>query len=219
MAALVRRNSRIMPDATSAANDSVRTPRYRLPMIGPHRIEGYAIISADGMIADGNGTMPDALRNDADQRFLQTEMDRAAVVVHGRHSHEGGPRATRRKRIVLTTQIASVARDPSHPQAVLWNPAGATFEEAIAALGAADGAIAIIGGTDVFDLFLPCYDAFHLTRAGRAKIPGGRPVFAEVGAQTTPEDVLARHGFRAGPQRDIDAAAGITLTTWERSSG
>jgi dihydrofolate reductase len=208
-----------MPDTTCSANDSAREPRYRLLMIGPHRIEGYAIVSADGMIADGSGKMPDTIRNDADQRFLQREMDRAAVVVHGRHSHEGGPRAGDRKRIILTRQIASVAPDPSHRHALLWNPAGATLEEAIAALGAADGTIAIIGGTDVFGVFLPLYDAFHLTHAAHAKIPGGRPVFPEVGPQTTPQDVLARRGFRPGPRRDIDAAAGITLTTWERANG
>jgi hypothetical protein len=33
----------------------------------------------------------------------------------------------------------------------------------------------------------------------------------------TPEEVLGRHGLRPDPPRDIDAAAGITLTTWLRS--
>jgi dihydrofolate reductase len=185
-------------------------------MIGSHRIEGYAIVSANGMIAGDDGVMPDTIRNDADQRFLQAEMDRAAVVVHGRHSHEGGSRAARRKRIVVTRHAASVAPDASHPNAVLWNPAGATLEQAMAALGIGDGPIAVIGGTEVFGLFLPLYDAFHLTRAANAVIPAGRPLFPQVGPQTTPEDVLARHGLRSGPSRDIDAAAGITLTTWER---
>ncbi len=185
-------------------------------MIGPHRIEGYAIVSADGMIADRNGAMPDSIRNEADQRFLQTELDRAAVILHGRHSHEGGPRAAGRKRIVVTRQIASVGPDPSHPNAVLWNPAGATIETAIAMLGAGEGTIAIIGGTEIFGLFLPLYDAFHLTRAAHAAIPGGLPLFPEVGAHAAPGDVLARHGLRAGPQRELDAAAGITLATWVR---
>ncbi len=185
-------------------------------MIGPHRVEGYAIVSADGKIADGNGVMPDTIRNDADQRFLQAELDRAAVVVHGRHSHEGGPRSALRKRIIVTRQIASIAPDPSYPNAVLWNPGGATFAEAIAAVGAGDGTIAIIGGTEVFGLFLPLYDAFHLTRAAHARIPGGRPLFPDRGLQETPEDVLAHQGLKAGPRRDIDAAAGVTLTTWSR---
>ncbi len=187
-------------------------------MIGPHRVAGYAIVSADGMIADGNGGMPQSIRNDADQRFLQSELDRAAVIVHGRRSNEGGQRAAGRKRLILTHAIPSIAPDPSQPNALLWNPAGATPEEAIAMLGAGAGAgtIAVIGGTDVFGLFLPLYDAFHLTRAAHAKIPGGRPLFPQVGPQATPEDVLARDGLHPTSRRDIDVNAGITLTTWQR---
>ena len=159
-------------------------------MIGPYRIEGYAIVSADGMIADANGAMPDTIRNDADQSFLQTELDRAAAVVHGRHSHEGGPRAARRKRLVVTRQIASIAPDPSRPDALLWNPAGARLEDALAGLDVGDGVVAIIGGTEVFGMFLPRYDVFHLTRAAFARIPGGRPLFPPVGPDRTPEVVL-----------------------------
>src|SRR5579863_10516014 len=110
-------------------------------MIGPHRIEGYAIVSADGMIADANGEMPDAIRNQADQRFLQDGLDRAAAVVHGRRSHEGGPRAGRRKRLIATRRIAALASDPAHPNALLWNPAGAALAEALKALGVGDGSI------------------------------------------------------------------------------
>jgi hypothetical protein len=98
----------------------------------------------------------------------------------------------------------------------LWNPAGATLEQAIAALGVGDGPIAVLGGTEVFGLFLPLFDLFHLTRATKAYIPHGRPLFPQVGPQT-PEDVLAGAGLRPGTPRDIDAAAGIRLTTWERS--
>ena len=39
-------------------------------MPGPERIEGYAIISADDMIADADGHMPDALKVEADQQFF-----------------------------------------------------------------------------------------------------------------------------------------------------
>jgi dihydrofolate reductase len=187
-------------------------------MIGSHPIEGYAIVSADGMIADSHGVMPACIRNDADQHFLQAEMDRAAVIVHGRRSHEGGPRAARRKRLVVTRRVPGIAADPSQPNALLWNPAGAGLEAAIDALAVAAGPVAVIGGTDVFGLFLPLYDVFHLSRATRARIPGGQPLFAAVGASTTVDDVLLRHGLRASPPRDIDAAAGITLTNFERAA-
>ena len=180
------------------------------------RIEGYVIVSGDGMIADANGVMPDSIRNDADQRFFQGGLDHAAVILHGRHSHEGGPRADRRKRLVLTRQVATLAPDPSHPNSLLWNPAGCPLEKAIEALGAADGSVAVIGGTEVFSMFLPLYDAFHLSHAPQAKIPGGRPVFNEVGPMATPEDVLTRHGLKPGVRRDLDPAAGVTVVTWER---
>jgi dihydrofolate reductase len=179
-------------------------------------VEGYVIVSTDGMLADAKGEMPDSLRYDADQRFFQAGLDRAAVVVHGRHSYEGGPRAARRKRLIVTRQIATTAPEPSNVNAHLWNPAGATLEQALENLDVTDGAIAIIGGPDVFSLFLPHYDSFHLSRAAHARIPGGHPVFTEVGPNATPEDVLTRHGLQPGPRRDLDAAAGVTLVTWRR---
>ena len=110
-----------------------------------------------------------SIRNEADQRFFQDALDRAAVVVHGRHSHEGGPRAARRKRLVVTRQIAALAPDPEHPHALLWNPLGASLDQAIAQLGVSDGTIAIIGGPEVFSRFLPLYDAFHLSRAAEGQ--------------------------------------------------
>jgi dihydrofolate reductase len=180
------------------------------------RIEGYGIVSADGMIADAEGKMPDALRNDADQHFLQSGLDQAAVVVHGRHSHEGGARAAQRTRLVLTNRIVAIAPDPAHPNSLLWNPRGASLEQAVKALNVTPGTIAVIGGTAVFSLFLPLYDAFHLSRAAHARIPGGRPLFADAVPPTTPEDVLARCGLRPGPRRDLDAAAGISVVSWQR---
>jgi len=180
------------------------------------RIEGFVIVSADGMIADSKGEMPPSIRNDADQRFFQDALDQAAVVVHGRHSHEGGPRAAGRNRLILTRQIAALAPDSAHSNAVLWNPVGAGFDAALARLGVSDGIIAVIGGTEVFSLFLPQYDAFSLSRAANARIPGGVPVFSEVGPNATPEDVLARHGLKPGPRRDLDSAAGVSVVTWQR---
>ncbi|HEY3917579.1 MAG TPA: hypothetical protein VGL83_07285 [Stellaceae bacterium] len=180
------------------------------------RIEGYVISSADGMLADDKGEMPGSIKNDADQRFFQDALDRAAAVVHGRHSHEGGPRAELRKRLILTRQVAALAPHPTYPKALLWNPLGATLDEALGRLGAGDGTIAVIGGPDVFSLFLPLYDAFNLSHAANAKIPDGLAVFTEVGPHATPDDVLRQRGFRPGPPRDLDREAGVSVVKWER---
>ena len=119
--------------------------------------------------------------------------------------------------MILTRRISALEPDPKNPLARLWNPAGASFVAACAALGVNEGTVAIIGGTEVFGLFLdPGYDAFHLSRANKARLPGGRPVFPQVPAQT-PEAVLATHGLRPGDRRVLDAQADASLVTWMRS--
>jgi dihydrofolate reductase len=183
----------------------------------PTRIEGLAIISADGMLADADGHMPKSLLVEADQQFFQDTLDQAALLVQGRHSHEGSPRAAHRRRLVLTRRIADLAEDTTYPNALLWNPNGATLQQAWERLGAPDGMLAVIGGTEVYDLFLTIgFDHFHLSRAPQVRLPGGRPVFSGVGDCRTPEQVLASHGLKPGPQRVFDPTLGVTMVTWSR---
>jgi dihydrofolate reductase len=185
-------------------------------MARPDRIEGTAIVSADGMIADARGIQPNALIIEADQRFFFATLNKADALAHGRHSREGGSGATRRRRLILTRRIAGVARHPKNAKAVLWNPAGAPLEEAWDMLGLSGGMLAVIGGTDVYGLFLELgYDAFHLSRTAHVRLPCGRPLFPGV-PEHTPEELLAHHGLRPGPARVLDASAGVTLVTWQR---
>jgi dihydrofolate reductase len=186
-------------------------------MPGPTSIEGYAIVSADGMLADANRRIPESMQVEADQKFFHGALDEAAVVVHGRHSHEGGPRAVQRHRLVMTRRVPALAPDPSRPKSLLWNPQGATLEQAWAELAAPAGVLAVIGGPDVYEHFLEVgYDAFHLSHAPRARLPGGRPVFPEIGPDRTPDGVLASRGLKPGPEQVLDQAAGVTLVTWRR---
>lgn len=183
------------------------------------RIEGYAIVSGDGMIADARSLMPDILKNEADHRFFEAGLDHVDVVVHGRNSHEGQPNSPLRRRIVVTRRIAAIAPDPDNPRAVLWNPAGASFEEACAALGLSSGSAAIIGGPEVYALFLEVgYDAFHLTRSSKVTLPGGLPVFPQGRLGRSPEDVLRQYGLEPGTERALDEANGVTLVTWRRKA-
>jgi dihydrofolate reductase len=185
---------------------------------GPLRTEGFAIVSIDGMLADRARHMPDTLKVEADQRFFAESLDKVDLVVHGRHSHEGQPNSPRRRRLIVTRKVSAVEPDPQNPLARLWNPAGASFSAACAVLGVENGTVAIIGGTDVFGLFLDVgYDAFHLSRANKVRLPGGRPVFPQV-PQQTPEDVLATHGLRPGERRVLDAQADASIVTWTRSA-
>jgi dihydrofolate reductase len=182
----------------------------------PDHIEGLAIISADGMIADAAGIQPDALKLEADQRFFHAALDAATALAHGRYSGEGGADAARRRRIVLTRSLPGVARDPRNDKTVHWNPDGATLEQAWDMLGLSGGVLAVIGGSEPFGLFLQRgYDAFHLSRAAHASLPGGRPVFPGIPPQT-PEELLARHGLKPDPMRVLDERAGLTMVTWRR---
>jgi hypothetical protein len=185
-------------------------------MSRPDRIEGLAIVSADGMIANADGVQPNALKLEADQCFFHATLDAATALVHGRNSGEGGPHMARRRRLVLTHTVATLSRDPQNDKTVYWNPAGAGLEEAWNALGLSGGFLAVIGGTEPFGLFLEIgYDAFHLSRTSRAKLPGGRPVFPGIPPHR-PEDLLARHGLKPGATRVLDETAGLTLVTWRR---
>ncbi len=181
----------------------------------PRRIEGYAIVSADGMLANAAGIMPDALKFPADQVFFEQGLDHADAVAHGAHSNEQQTRSHLRHRLILTRRVASFAPDPTNPMALLWNPNGASLEEAWTALGIGAGVLAIIGGTEVFGLFLPFYDVFYLSHAPRVRLPGGRPVFPGVPART-PDEVLASHGLAPGPVQVLDAANDVTVVTWQR---
>jgi hypothetical protein len=180
------------------------------------RIEGYAIVSDDGMIANSAGVMPDSLKLEADRRFFERGMDAMEVSVHGRHSHEQQPRSKLRSRIVLTRRIAGVASHPSNPKAVHWNPAGASFEEALAFLGMPDARVGVVGGPDVFDLFLDLYDVFHLSRAPGVILPGGRPVFHGV-PHRNPEGVLTSHDLAAGERQVLDPEKGVVVVSWRRA--
>lgn len=183
-----------------------------------HRIEGYAIISEDGMLANAAGIMPDSLKFEADKIFFEKGLDGVDVVVHGRHSQEYQRHSDLRRRLILTRNISAITIDPSNKKALFWNPTGASLEEAMTVLGVSDGSIGVIGGTVVFELFLDRYDVFYLSRAPGVSLPGGRPVFLEVPAQT-PEEVLESHGLDRGQRQVLDRENDLSVVNWYRSLG
>jgi dihydrofolate reductase len=184
-------------------------------MIGAFRIEAYVIVSADGMLADASGVQPASLHFEADQRHFKNGLDRVDVVVNGRHSAEGDPNALRRRRLIVTRQVEGLAPDPDNPKARLWNPAGASLEAACAELSLDSGTVAVIGGPQVFTLFLKLgYDGFHLSRAVKVRLPGGFPVFGRERFGGDPDATLAGAGLKAQPPVWLDE--GLILTDWVR---
>jgi dihydrofolate reductase len=183
------------------------------PLQSKLAIEGYVIVSADGMLADASGVMPQSLKFPGDLQFFTEALDRADLIVHGRNSFEDQPNSPQRRRIVATRKIAGVAPDPSNPKATLWNPAGAPFDQACAQTGVSAGSVAIIGGPEIFALFFDRYDTFFLSQAPQVRLPGGEPCFPGVPDQT-PEQILAAHGLTAREIKVLDEANGVTVTAW-----
>jgi dihydrofolate reductase len=179
------------------------------------RINGYVIVSADGMLANAAHVMPEELKFEGDKQFFNAALDRADLIVHGRNSYEDQPNSPRRKRIILTGSIAAIAPDPSNPQATLWNPAGASFEAACNFAGVRSGTVAIIGGPEIFAMFMDRYDTFWLSQAPRVRLPGGEPCFPGVPAQS-PQQILAAHGLKAGKAQILDSGADVSVTPWRR---
>jgi hypothetical protein len=179
------------------------------------RIEGFVIVSADGMLADARHVMPDALKFDGDKTFFSAALDCADLIVHGRNSFEDQPSSPRRTRLILTHTVSALAPDPTNPKATLWNPQGASFEQACQFAGVAQGTAAIIGGPGVFGMFLDRYDTFWLSQASRVRLPGGKPCFPGV-PQRSPQQILTAHGLKPGEPLILDAANDVSVTPWQR---
>ena len=179
-------------------------------------IEAYVIVSADGMLSDSTGVMPDSLKFPADQAFFESALDNADLIVHGRHSHEEQKRSNERTRLILTSSIPALAPDTGHPHSTLWNPKGASFEEACKATGVSPSAkIAIIGGPHVYAFFLDRYDAFWLSQAYGVHLADGLGVMPGV-PQRTPQAIIAAAGLHAAETQVLDAAKRVDLTAWRR---
>ena len=180
------------------------------------RIEGYVIVSSDGMLADARNVMPDELKFEGDKQFFTSALDHADLILHGRNSYEDQPNSPRRKRLILTRKVRATAPDPSNPKALLWNPAGADFESACAQAGVDAGTVAVIGGPFVFGMFMDRYDVFWLSQAPHVRLPDGEPGFPGVPLRS-PQEILASHGLRAGPSEMLDPAAEVSVTPWRRN--
>lgn len=179
-----------------------------------YEIHGHAIISDNDCIADADGRMPDALRNEADWRLFQSELDRAALVVLGRGGHLAHPNVRQRPRMVVSSHVDGVER---RDDGWWWNPGRASLGEALRLAAPEGGRIAVPGGRRINDLFLSLgFDAFQLVRKRGIVIPRGIPVFTRAWVAGSAERLLASHGLHPSRTEELDAEAGVALTVWTR---
>ena len=158
------------------------------------RIEGYVIVSADGMLADARNVMPDELKFEGDKAFFTAALDRADLIVHGRNSYEDQPNSPRRRRIILTRKVDGDRARSGQSEIDAVESGGRVVRGRLRACRRRAGTVAIIGGPGVFGMFMDRYDAFWLSLAPHVRLPGGEPCFPGVPART-PQQILAAHGL------------------------
>jgi hypothetical protein len=182
------------------------------------KIEGYVIVSREGAYATADGGYPDPLKIEADQVFYRDALRAADAIANGRRSAERDAQTETKPRLTATRSVDGLAPDPKRPQGLLWNPAGATFDEASKRLGLTpDSTLAVVGGAALFGAFLDIgYHVFFLTHCRSASIPDGRLVFPEMDGRPdlTPQAVLTAHGYRKSAHRMLDAATDTVLEEW-----
>jgi hypothetical protein len=158
--------------------------------------------------------MPPELRNERDWALFQSALDRAALTLIGRASHDAAPNAKRRRRLIVSRRSGGLEERADG----FWlNPEKVPLQAALETL-APDGAeIAVVGGQAVFDLVgVSGFAAFHLARVRGLVLPGGRGLFRACEKGVPATSILAGGGLVAGPEEMLDPAADVTLTIWRR---
>ena len=182
---------------------------------GAYRFEGHAIVSREGAIADSLGRKPDGLKIEADWAYFQAQLDRSALTVLGRASHEAAPNPGR-KRLVLTRQAARLEQQTGE---TTWfvDPERTELIDALGVVAPDGGIVAVVGGRGVFDLFLARgFDAFHLTVAEQCSIQDGTPIFTGVSSARGARTRLEQRGLNLKQSRLLDAEACATLWVYEQ---
>jgi hypothetical protein len=179
-------------------------------------IHGYAIVSRDDCIADASGVLPRSLMNEADWTYFQAQLDQAAILVVGRASHVATPNRKGRQRLILSRAVKGLHEDR---EGWWWNPDLVAWPDVVTRLGLMQARIAVPGGQGAFDLFLRIgFGVFHLSRAPRVMLPGGRKLFSGLADQETVETRLLAHGLRPGATRLIDPHDEVSLTLFSPST-
>jgi hypothetical protein len=172
-------------------------------------IHGYAIVCRNDCIADAAGTFPDALKNEADWQYFQTELDGCALTIVGSASHRATPNVKKRRRLILSRTVSGLTEQAD---GWWWNPAHIQWLAVADHLGVTDAKIGVPGGQAAFDLFLRIgFNSFHLSRSNRTQIPDGRKIFSLPGSA---DRSLRNRGLMPGALQMIDASADVTLTIY-----
>jgi len=179
--------------------------------------KGYAIVSADGFIADAAGVMPDVLRIDADWAHFQAALDAADVTLLGRHTHEAAPNVKQRRRLVVSRRVRAMLRDED---GAWWvNSDHVTPASAATVVAGSTANVAVVGGTGVFSWILDDvgYKEFHLSVAHHVRLGAGRPLLDGADGFDDAVETLRDHSLILERRRWLDKDAGLELLIFSNS--
>ena len=181
--------------------------------------KGYAIISADGWIADAAGAMPDALRIEADWVHFQNALDAADVTLMGRHTHEAAPNVRQRRRLVVSRSVRAMLKE--HDGAWWVNADHVTPQSAATVVSGSTAEVAVVGGTGVFSWILDDarYQEFHLSVAHDVHLGVGVPLLNGAVGYDQAIQKLEGHGLVLKERRWLDQSAGLELLVFSGSEG
>ena len=186
---------------------------------GPsHLFEGYAVASADGLIADADGQMPESLKFDGDWDYFQAALDRSDVTLIGRHTHEAAPNIKKRRRLVFSSRACGLTKAD---ETTFWiDPAKTDPHAAIAEISGRNAKVAVVGGRGVFDWVLSNagFSAFHLSVAREVRLKHGQRIFKDAPDLESAVALLEAKGLGLSQSVWLDRDAGLELLVYRRSS-
>jgi dihydrofolate reductase len=177
---------------------------------------GYAIVSADGFIADANGRMPEVLCFEADWAYFRAAIRQTDLMILGRHTHELSPNLTNRPRLVASRGVRAVIQE----NASTWwaNPKEMTPSSAVAVAVGTDATVMVAGGSGVYGWVLgeDGYDEFHLSIARQVVLGTGRPLLDEIDGLKEIVSVFKAKGLCLEEQSWLDEDAEVELLRFRR---
>ena len=187
-------------------------------MIGPWRIHGHAIVSADD--THRRPRRPDAAV--AAQRGGLAALPAGAGRSGGHRARPPRPRGQSQRQGPQSPGAVVLGAWRRAPRRCLVVEPGrrAAGRRAAAARrpAAASSPCPAEGGSSTCSWMLG-FDEFHLARAESVRIPDGIPIFSGVAEGRPAEALLAAHGLVADETEVLDSTANVTLTRWRRAAG
>ena len=191
---------------------------------------GLAVVSSDGYIGRMLNDITFDWSSGADKEHFFCALDRAALCIMGRKTHQLYPNMAQRPRLVISRSMPDHTTDPNDPHTLFCNvdelsPSELLRRIVVVVGSQADKSICVLGGSQIYRLFLehPClgFDSFDLTVETHIAHGSGVSLFPEVADQGL--DSLIGTFSRAGLQirkRDFltPETARISLRAGESST-